>query len=855
MATYLATVLADSPVAYYRLGEASGTSAADSSGNTSTATISGAGITYSQAGAINGDANTALLFDGAAGKITTPSGVNIVGWGAITVEAWVKLTSNSFGNKATIWATGTTPTNSGDGMKFWIGNNGTNGGFAVGVTGNQWAQAIFSQTFTAGVWYHVAGVWNGSVVKVYVNGVLNGSTGSLSGSLDDTGFHPAIGQDPQAGSDYFPGTLDEPALYSHGLSAARLSTHYATAVAQLAPTQPQPSFITNAPGNVLLLINDVWYPTIRQESVHIDRTASDPIPTFTLDIQDDPSHIPLSELMEVVFIDAGQIPNPTHNLLSNPAMNPYTTKWTYTSRAGVTPSQNTGGGLILAFANAAIATNAVLQQSTQSGDVSPGQSYMASIQVQGGATPTNIKAVLQVNLYDGFGALASTVSNFGALPVSTTLTQYQLSFTVPPGVATAQMQLSYQTTSATNSGTITFTQAQLEPMCFTGGNYQLSYPTPWAASGQLNCFVLPDGTTVRQLRLFGGYITKAIAGEHVGLNRRWNVTVSGYAWLLQKQLLNDSWTAQNDSVILSGIVTKYFAGVFSTAQVATGAQYSNTLAYAYNGTARDAFDAVAANSNFIYYIDAYRTIWYQPPGYATLAFALSDSPDELTSFEYYAYSRDFDATQLANITYVTGATGVAWLEYDAQSIATYAIKTGGSGMYWRAVSDSAIASNAAAQSRAIGETTQFNYARPIVHLSTNQFMIPGYTVLFTSATDGYSLAVFLVQKATLILYGFKSLFQAVYECQCDLGAFNPDLTNVLGKVLRRQNAATNTAGPAYYGPIPAVTAPIGVMATEQMGFRDTVQVTVTSTATIAGIPTTQYGGAAATYGNSLVGYG
>lgn len=852
--TYLATVLADNPIAYYRLDEASGTSASDSSGNAYTATIANtSGITYAQPGALSGDADTAMLF-GSTGKITTPNGVSVVGWGGLTVEAWVKLTSNSFTPNATIWATGTTPTNSGDGFKFWLGPNGTNGGLAVGVTGNRWAQALFSQTFTAGVWYHVAGTWDGNTVKVYVNGVQSGSTGSLSGSLDDTGFHPTLAIDPQSSSDHFAGTLDEAAIYSHALTATRLSTHYAVGTAILAPV-PQ-SFITNPPGNVLLLINDVWYPTIRQETINIARTASDPIPTFTMDLQDDPSQLPLSELQEVVFVDAGQIPQPTHNLLSNPSMNPYTSVWSYTSHANITPSQHTGGGLTLTFANAANASSVKLSQTTQAAMVSPGQSYMLSVAVQGASTPTNITASVQLNLQDQTGTTISSVVFAGPTPVSTSLVQYQLQVLVPANVFYLQAQLIATTTSATNSGTVTFTQAQLEPMSFASGNYQLSYPTPWCDGSQLNCFVLPDGTTVRQLRLFGGYITKATAGSYVGNNRRWTVTVSGYAWLLQKQELNDSWTAQNDSVIIGGIVTKYFAGVFSTAQVATGAQYQNTLAYAYNGTARDAFDALAANSNFIYYIDAYRTIWYQPPGYATLAFALSDSPDGLTSFPYYTYSRDFDATQLANVTYVTGATGIAWVEYDAQSIAIYALKTGGSGMFWRAVNDSAIASQAAAQSRAIGETTQYNYARPILHLSTNQFMVPGYTVLFTSSTDGYSLAVFLVQSATLVLYGFKSLFQAVYECQCDLGAFNPDLTNVLGKMLRRQNNASGaTQQAAYYGPLTATTAQIGVMATEQMGFRDAVQVTVTSTTTIAGVPTTQYGSAAATYGNSLVGYG
>jgi hypothetical protein len=854
MSAYSTLIISDSPFAYFIEGEASGTSAADSSGNGYTATISATGITYGQTGPISGDATTALLFNGSTGKITCPGGVSVVGWGQMTVEAWVKLTNNTSG-RGTIWATGTTPTNSGDGFKFWIGANGTNGGLAIGVSGNKWSQALFSQTFTAGTWYHIAGTWDGTTIRLYVNGVANGSTGTVTGSIDTTGFAVTIGQDPQSGGDFFSGTMGQAVLYSAKQTATELQEHYAAGLAQIAPLQPQPSFITNAPGNVLLLINDVWYPTIVQDTINIARTASDPIPTFTFDLQDDPSHIPLSELQEIVFIDAGQIPNPTHNLLANPVLNPYNTTWATSAHAGLTLSQNGGGGLTITAANAALGVSFSLSQTLSPGAIMAGQSYMLSATVQGASTPTAIGGFMELAFLDATGNTLGKSDWYGVVPTSITATRFSISGVAPAGTYTIKVWLGINTSSATNSGAVIYTQVQLEPMCFTRGNYQLSYPTPWCAGGQTNCFVLPDGSCVRQLRLFGGYITKATAGAYVGNNRRWSVTVSGYAWLLQKQLLNDSFPIQADSVTIGAIVTKYFPTTFSTAQVMTGNEYANALTYTYNGTARDAFDALAANSNNIYYADAYRTIWYQAPGFNVLAFALSDEPDGLTSFTYQNFSRDFDATQLANVTYVTGATGVAWLEYDAQSIAIYANKTGGSGQYWRPVSDSAIATQAAAQSRAIGETTQFNYARPVLHLSTNQFMIPGYTVLFTSSTDGLSLAPFLVQKATLILYGFVSLFQALYECQCDLGAFNPDLTNVLSKVLRWKAANNSTAGPAYYGPIPAATPQIGVMATEQMGFRDSVQVTVTSTTTIAGVATTWYGTAGATYGNSLVGYG
>ena len=60
---YSGEVLADSPRAYWRLGEASGTSAADSSGNNRTGTYLNT-PTLSQTGALTADTNTAVAFNG-----------------------------------------------------------------------------------------------------------------------------------------------------------------------------------------------------------------------------------------------------------------------------------------------------------------------------------------------------------------------------------------------------------------------------------------------------------------------------------------------------------------------------------------------------------------------------------------------------------------------------------------------------------------------------------------------------------------------------------------------------------------------------------------------------------------------
>jgi len=71
---YSDAVLADMPVRYYRLGDSSGTTAVDSSGNSQDGTYTG-GVTLGASGAIQGDADTAATFDGTDDYVSLPVGL------------------------------------------------------------------------------------------------------------------------------------------------------------------------------------------------------------------------------------------------------------------------------------------------------------------------------------------------------------------------------------------------------------------------------------------------------------------------------------------------------------------------------------------------------------------------------------------------------------------------------------------------------------------------------------------------------------------------------------------------------------------------------------------------------------
>ena len=216
--TYYSEVLADAPLGYWRLGESSGTTAADSSGNGRNGTYSGT-YTLGAAGGINA-VNTAVSFAG-AGSVNINSST-LQPSNAATVEAWVKPAS-SCGN-CTIFEKSA--------------NGFPNTSFLMDISGGlfrcrfyKWGflnQIQSNASFTADAWAHVACSWNGTTLRMYVNGVQQTATAALSAPIDTGTGASRIGRLVN-GTNPFYGTIDEVAVYSTGLSGTRISAHYAAA--------------------------------------------------------------------------------------------------------------------------------------------------------------------------------------------------------------------------------------------------------------------------------------------------------------------------------------------------------------------------------------------------------------------------------------------------------------------------------------------------------------------------------------------------------------------------------------------------------------------------------------------------
>lgn len=214
--SYSASVLADSPVAYYRFEETAGTTAADSSGNGNTGTYVN--------GPLLGQASSprlgrAVRFDGLDDYVDLARTIG----GTFTIEAWVNTSAPSrTGPQAYV----------GDGI-VWSDVGGAANDFilaglndhAAFFTGNPDTTVEGTTRITTGAWRHlVATRTQGGTMEVWVDAVLQAS-GPTNGSVLDANPRIAIGGNV-LDSRFFDGLIDEVALYTTALPPARIQAHF-----------------------------------------------------------------------------------------------------------------------------------------------------------------------------------------------------------------------------------------------------------------------------------------------------------------------------------------------------------------------------------------------------------------------------------------------------------------------------------------------------------------------------------------------------------------------------------------------------------------------------------------------------
>lgn len=215
---YSGIVLADGPLAYYRLDDTSGNHVQDFTGNGNTGNDHGT-VTVSQPGAIFGDPDTCQLFDGVSGYVSTP--VSPGGFTALTLELWIKLTSLTIPTSpAAIGSDLTQATNHGSVMYF--GGDGQSLVFAIGNGTNN---NIVSKgtVITTSAFIYAVGTWDGTTMKFSINAGSQASH-AMTGTISSTNTFSIAHN--TAGTDFLPAYVDEVAIYNKALTPTQINTHY-----------------------------------------------------------------------------------------------------------------------------------------------------------------------------------------------------------------------------------------------------------------------------------------------------------------------------------------------------------------------------------------------------------------------------------------------------------------------------------------------------------------------------------------------------------------------------------------------------------------------------------------------------
>jgi Concanavalin A-like lectin/glucanases superfamily/Calcineurin-like phosphoesterase len=219
---YRSVVLADSPVSYWRLGEASGTTAVDELG-ANPGTYSN--VTLNQPGALTTDTNPSASFNGTSSYARVPSSSSLDMTSAVTVEFWAKRRTISNGYQVIVGKPGNGQSKF-ENYAVWLFNNKYQAFFGNGTS--------YVTALTPAVndtnWHYVVATDDGSTVRIYLDGALKASTPTTL-ALTPNPNPLNIGRTNSGNPYFFNGWLDEVAIYPTALSATAIRAHYTAGIA------------------------------------------------------------------------------------------------------------------------------------------------------------------------------------------------------------------------------------------------------------------------------------------------------------------------------------------------------------------------------------------------------------------------------------------------------------------------------------------------------------------------------------------------------------------------------------------------------------------------------------------------
>ena len=248
-------------VSQWKLDEGTGTTTSDAVAG-GTATLQ-SGATWT-----TGKSSAAVNMDGVDDYISLPR-LDVTG-SAITLSAWLKNSSFPTGVEQRFVSKAS---DSSQDRTYWMLGQTTAGGqnrlqFRLKAGGSTATLTASTGTLPLNTWYHAAATYDGSTMRLYLNGAEVGSVAE-SGLISRGRNVPVnLGRSPE-GSNYLRGAIDDVRIYSSALTAAEVAA--LAGVAAPAPSQPA----GNQPPSVSLTAPASGATFTAPASITLTATASD----------------------------------------------------------------------------------------------------------------------------------------------------------------------------------------------------------------------------------------------------------------------------------------------------------------------------------------------------------------------------------------------------------------------------------------------------------------------------------------------------------------------------------------------------------------------------------------------------
>jgi PKD repeat protein len=239
---YGAAIFASDPLLYYRLGESSGTVAADSGAQENPGTYAGT-VTLGTPGAVKGTSDTAATFAGGS----VASNAAFSNPTTYSTAIWFKTTTNR-GGKLTGFGNAQSGLSSNYDRHVYMQDNGT---LVFGTYTGQLNTITTPMAYNDNNWHMVVATQSSAGMMLYVDGVLTGTNPQTS-AQNYTGYWRAGGDTTWGSTDaYFAGSLDEFAVYQTALSASTVAQQFALGAPAPANLLPTAAFTTAITGSTV----------------------------------------------------------------------------------------------------------------------------------------------------------------------------------------------------------------------------------------------------------------------------------------------------------------------------------------------------------------------------------------------------------------------------------------------------------------------------------------------------------------------------------------------------------------------------------------------------------------------------